>query len=424
MTQNNRTLLCIALLWSLASCPEPLRDDCEARNAYGDGFCDACPQLDPDCELTSEGEGEGQPADEYLLTPLFFRAQAPSNVQAHFFVTEAGVGVSTLAPDDFIITEDGAALDDAESEKQVRKREEQNGLVLPTVLLLDLSRSVIDAGALEQVKEAARQIVAAKQPEQTIQLVTFADNFTVRQSFTADAAALEAVIDAIVTEDGVSTNLYGSVIGGLQMWVDGFAGTALTIGMLIVVTDGADTAGVASLGQVLESRANKRVLTVGIGADIDIDALTQIGNAGVRFVSSFDDLATEVIGITADIQQLNDSIYFVSYCTPKRAGSHTLDIRPTRNADVPACGAATFSQAVADTCSVPGGGMCSETTCCDAAFPYSCPELNLCYDTVAGAVEDCAGFCVECGGQGAGTKAGTILKLRFNADGFTGGCVP
>ena len=384
------------------------------------------------------------------LTPLTAPLTASADISLYFSVTDANdVGVPNLASDDFVALEDGVPVDKLESSFSTAPLSGQS-LDLPTVLLLDLSASIVKGGALDQVKAAAKAIVDAMVPEQRMALVTFADQPTTRVDFTANKDQLKGAIAAISQSDGVSTNLYGSLVQAVGMWGDdGFnndpAQAKLKAGLCIVMTDGKDTAGVATLQQVLDARQNKRVVTVGIGNDVGADALKSIGDAGFIQTASYDALASDVSKITTTMQTLSKSIYKANYCSPKRAGTHELSFTVHGNESYngnggnsgicqePALDAASFLKCAQDPTLT---AACGSQVCCGPTRPFACVASGNCYASAGEASKECAGSCVHCGadqggagGSGAGgpdvgLQPGTSIQLSFMANGYSSGQCP
>lgn len=298
-----------------------------------------------DAEVDAEPADAGpDPGTTLTMRTLGLGTAEPSKVALTFQVLAGPELVGDLRAEDFTILENDAPLARSEAAVRLRQREAA-GLVFeaPTVLLLDLSKSVFEAGGLDHLKAAARLIVDRLRPEQTMQLVTFADAHQVRLAFTDDKDDLHAAIDGLRTFDAISTNLHGSIIESLKMWedsanIDNVARAPFVRGLLIVLTDGQDTAAIANLDEVLQIRQSKRVVTVGVGPDLDPDKLASIGNGASHVVADFPDLP----GAMADVQESIDrifaesdrimnSVYELTYCSPKRNGEHELTIAAQRN---------------------------------------------------------------------------------------------
>jgi hypothetical protein len=265
------------------------------------------------------------------LTPIGTPSAATAHVALYFSTLDAnGDPVAGLSTPDFVADEDGAAIDRFESAFQVTKP--AGALVIPTVLLLDLSRSVVEAGALDELKKAANQIIDDLDTAQRLAIVTFAQSVTLRQSFTTDKSVLHDTVDAITQADGVSTNLYGALVTAYSLWDDGFrpydsgaADPQLVAGLMIPISDGADTAGLATLDDAIRARGTKRTIFIRVGQEKSATAPAAIANAGViTAAGGFEDLTTAVKSATARIADLDAAIYAAEYCSPKRAGSHEL----------------------------------------------------------------------------------------------------
>jgi hypothetical protein len=107
---------------------------------------------------------------------------------------------------------------------------------------------------------------------------------------------------------------------------------AIETGYLVVLTDGSDQAGLATLPQVLAKRnlENKRIFTVGLGQEIDPSILTQIANVGslgFRNVLEAEALGDAFRDIQEDIRNAANSFYWLNYASPKRGNfSRTLTV--------------------------------------------------------------------------------------------------
>jgi hypothetical protein len=391
--------------------------------------------------------GEGGSATDGLrypltLTPIGTPSVDTAHVSLYFTVTDAdGEPVPGLRTGtdgdlgDFQAQENGTRLDPFES--AFRVTHPTSALVIPTVLLLDLSRSVVEAGALDDLKEAAGTIIDSLDASQRLAIVTFASEPTLRQDFTADKDLLHDAVDAIDDADGIATNLYGSLSFGYGLWQDGFqpfdaSSSQLVAGLMIAVSDGNDTAGVQTLSEVVTARANKRTLFIRVGDALDRDVADQIANAGViDAAGGFEELDSAVEATTDRIASLNDAIYAAEYCSPKRAGSHALLFTVTGNEDYlsggggggqceptgtgPSCGGTADMYCGSD----PSGE--NDYVCCAPTHPYLCFELGNCYATEDEAYEACAGSCRSCSEDeegGSVGQAGYAIEVGFTASNF------
>lgn len=380
------------------------------------------------------GGSEGGLAYPLWLTRIGNPNAQTAHVSLYFTVTDAlQEPVPGLVTEDFIAKENGTGLDPFESAFRVGNP--TGRLVIPTVLLLDLSRSVIEAGALDELKNAAGTIIDSLDDAQELAILTFASDVTTRATFTKDKPMLHAAIDAITDADGISTNLYGSLQQAYGMWSDGFytysdTEPQLVAGMVIAVSDGNDTAGIATLEQVVSTRGTKRTIFIRVGDDLDRNVAGQIANAGViDAAGGFDELDSAVEEVTQRVGRLNEAIYIAEYCSPKRANQHELFFTVDGNEDY------LDDSSNASICAPSGPGPSCDGSdyycrpnpddpdyymCCDPAFPYHCP--GTCYATPEDAEADCGSSCVECGAglidEGDSGSSGPAIEISFNADGF------
>jgi hypothetical protein len=440
-----------------------------------------------------EGDAEGGasgPVYPLTLTPLTNALTQTANITLFFSVSDAtGNGVTGLSCNssttgssdaatacDFLYYEDGQPLDPTESAFDVQPVP-NNALKMPTVLVLQTSPSIIENGELTTLKAAAETIIQNMLPQQTMELITFADQLTpnVRVPFTNNQTTLINAVEAIDTPDGTSTNLYGTLDYALGQWTDGFSASGaageLTAGLLIVITNGSDNAARQTLSSVVQARGNKRVIAIGVGTGTTLDtcALDVIGNELVMIRPTYAALSMDIGQVTSHVQALGQSIYIASYCSPKReaatgSSDHQLTFTVAGNAQYNSatCQNAVFTTAQANECSgaaLPEGGVtpaqscapgssgtvsdspaldntqaCGASglgavACCPANLPYDCPLTHTCYGTAGEAAIACGASCVLCGGTGTASQndelvPGTEIVVPFDSATYASGQCP
>ncbi len=388
------------------------------------------------------------------LTPLTKAITQTANISLFFSVADANNhGVPNLKPSAFTYLEDNAVVDPTESSFTVTPLT-GNQLTIPTVLVLQTSPSIIANGELDTLKKAAKTIIANMLPEQTIEVMTFADQVTpnVRVGFTNDKTKLNAAIDGITTADGTSTNLYGTLINALGQWTDGFSSMnatsgQLTAGLCVVITNGRDNAARATLQAVTQAQGNKRIVAVGIGTTtgatptLDVNALKNLDPHPI-IAPTYADLVADIGQVTDAIHSRGTSIYAASYCSPKRSGpmnDHKLSFTIVGNSayNATTCHSATFSAQQQSACTALNNDFtqaCYQTgnqeACCPANKPYTCATNNLCYATAQEAAADCGSACTLCGGTGQGDAQdnqlvpGTQIVVPFNSTSYASGQCP
>ncbi len=163
--------------------------------------------------------------------------------------------------------------------------------------------------------------------EQTVSIYKFSDGVTLVQDFTNSKTVLKASIDSI--ELGMaSTDLYGAVVTGCAQWTDSYSTSEIEDGLLILFTDGNDTTGSATLEQAKTAIGTKKVITIGVGHDVDPAILEELGTAGYYSVTDFSSLQAEFVQVGQNAAKLADSIYWLYYLSPKR-GSNNHDLTLT-----------------------------------------------------------------------------------------------
>ena len=194
-----------------------------------------------------------------------------------------------------------------------------------TVLLIDNSASM--AGALKQVRAAAKLMIDQMLPYQQVAICTFSNVWTEVQDFTSDHAALYTALDSITVGAG-TTNLNGAVYETMDLWSDTFSLDGIDAGYLVVVTDGNDQAGLVRLSDVTDKRdaEYKKIILVGLAinsSELDVQGLSSLASAGMfeaTVNTTYDN--GEIKRALADVQRSivdeANSFYWLRYVSPLR----------------------------------------------------------------------------------------------------------
>lgn len=225
-------------------------------------------------------------------------------------------GVASLLEKDFHVSENEGSID---SEADLRVGKGSIPFALKTVLLLDITRSV--EGFVPQIKNAARQLIQQKLPEQEIAIYTFDATTTMVRAFTTDQSELLAAIDEIPETNLVnSTNLYGAVIEVADLWEDVYAIDGIVDGSLVIFTDGRHNASqTVSLQDARNALGNRRAYIAALNSpDLDETSLKSLAGVKERYFKADDIAGLELmfLNIQAEIQSLSNSIYFLYYQSP------------------------------------------------------------------------------------------------------------
>lgn len=291
-------------------------------------------------------------------------AALPSRVSWLFKLdTCGGDPVSALAGAQFDIFEDGKKVSAFESQQRISPKGERFRLY--SVVLLDLSGSMLRSGDFAALQTAAGQYLetalAPGGDGHRVALMTF-DGRERPQTvvpFTSDKAALRAGLESLsVSECTVSadcagysdrrtcagwrcvddsTNLNGAVAATLQTLDAELARAEVPWrdSALVVFTDGTDQAGRVSSGTALEAVKDSpaHVFTIGLGGEVDEAALRTFGKDGYVPVADASELAPAFTDIASRVSGLANRFFLLEYCSPKRGGTHTLEVKASLETD-------------------------------------------------------------------------------------------
>ena len=153
-----------------------------------------------------------------------------------------------------------------------------SALPVGVVLAIDASGSMA-GGPIDAAKAAAKAFVAQARAEDRIALITFADDVQVLSGFTNNLEVVGQRIDSIGAAGETSFN--DAVLKGVELFSDPSASNLLP--NMIVLTDGDDTASVATLDEAVAGVAASDVRVFGVALespDFNPDPVEQIAAAG------------------------------------------------------------------------------------------------------------------------------------------------
>ena len=267
------------------------------------------------------------------LTPIRATSNRPSNVVVYFKVQDGRDPVGGLTADSFKIYEDGDLVSQYESKQTILNPEVAASHY--TLLLVDMSGSITDSGAVDTLVDAASGFAdrVEGQKQQKVAVYAFSGDAQLHPIVpfsTAGAAKAGVKVLAGYKPADPSTNLNGAIIEGLGE-LDKALKTApnpLRFGTLVVFTDGSDRARRVKWDDVKKALDDTpyQVFAIGLGAEMDDAQLGAIGKDGfakaadkTAVVKAFDDIA-------ARIEAQTKAYYLLSYCSPARAGKHELTV--------------------------------------------------------------------------------------------------
>lgn len=191
-----------------------------------------------------------------------------------------------------------------------------------TVLVVDVSGSMKSRGAITAAKDAAREFISAKRPDDWIALVSFGSGAQLRADFTQDADLLRGVVDQFAASG--ETALWDALVLGGQL----FAQKPDLQPNLVLISDGADTVSSAPKTQALSvlQSTNAAVFAVAIESDeFDSAALSDVvGKSGGALLSNTDPAALRQQ--LAEIRGTLENQYRLSYMSRQRGGTFDVEV--------------------------------------------------------------------------------------------------
>jgi hypothetical protein len=267
------------------------------------------------------------------LTPIRATSNRPSNVVVYFKVQNGKEPVGGLTAESFKIYEDGDLVSQYESKQTILNPDVAASHY--TLLLVDMSGSITDSGAVDTLVDAAgsfaERIEQQKQQKVAVYAFSGEEHLHTVVPFTTAGGAKAAVksLSGYKPQDP-STNLNGAIVEGLKELDSALkqAPNPLRFGTLVVFTDGSDRARRVKWEDVQKAldETPYEVFAIGLGAELQDAELAKIGKDGTakatdkaQVVKAFDDIATRIEGMTK-------AYYLLSYCSPARAGKHELTV--------------------------------------------------------------------------------------------------
>lgn len=267
------------------------------------------------------------------LTAIKTAQQRPSNVAVYFRVqNENGEGVPGLSADAFRIYEDGTLVSRFESKQTILNPEV--AAVHYTLLLVDMSGSVVRGGSVEALVQAAATFTDRVEKQQRVGVYAFdgTESLYPIAAFTDPPASAKAGVQLLSSfkPKDESTNLNGAIVKALDE-LDGALSRAaqpMKFGSLVVFTDGTDRAARVTAGE-MQARIKSKpfdVFAIGLGAEIRQPQLASIGKSGTAMAANKDAIVKAFDDVGAKLEARAKSYYLLSYCSPARAGKHEVRI--------------------------------------------------------------------------------------------------
>jgi hypothetical protein len=262
----------------------------------------------------------------------------PSNVALYFSVEDRdGAPVAGLEAQAFKIYEDEQLISPYESKQTILNPEE--AVVRYTLLLLDLSGSVTESGAVPSLITAASAFAENVTKHHKIGVYGFdgGKSLIPLVGFTSSAGSVQSGLNAIANRKAKdpSTNLNGALIEALKVLDQQLERSPqpLRFATLVVFTDGTDRAHRVTPEELDQTLAEAKVsiFTIGLGAEISEGQLSKIGRNGFVHAEQQGKVSEAFQQVAKRMDDAARKFYLLSYCSPSRAGTHMLRVEVEAN---------------------------------------------------------------------------------------------
>lgn len=293
------------------------------------------------------GKESVEPGRSIILDLLESRSEEPAKIRLFFKADfDDGEPIAGLEADNFTISENGSVISSSESLAQIQRDPGQ--FMFTSVLLLDLSGSVLNADDLPTLKTSSIGFIESVIPlpdeayagsfEMAIYWFDGEQNIHLLKPFSTSREELVQSIESIdenISNDN-STNLNGAVIQGINVVSERLEEIKLdpdisTASSLVIFTDGTDQANWANDTEaktaVNASGSDLTIFTIGLGSEIDESILSTFGKSGYEFADSDLELNDTFQKVAKSVSDEANSFYVLEYCSPKRSGTHTITVR-------------------------------------------------------------------------------------------------
>ena len=245
-------------------------------------------------------------------------------------VDDGGLPISGLEAEDFAISEDGREIEIFEVQTV--------DVGLSMILAIDTSGSMVSAGKIEAVRQAAASFIGGLSEQDEIGLISFNEVPKVEINITEDRAAVQNFVDLLQPVQGSATCLWDSAFEAVELAASAPAGRRA----VVLLTDGIDelaTGGACStktLEDVITLAADPAVLvpayTVGIGNRVNAQELARLSDlTGGR--ASLAPTAEAVGDVFGELGLQFRGGYALQFRTDTTSGEHTLFIQVEHGGD-------------------------------------------------------------------------------------------
>lgn len=279
------------------------------------------------------------PGGSLKVTKISSQTEKPSNLTIFMDVQDkTGRPIPGLAEKNFRIYEDGKLVPESKGRRALLDPRILG--VRYALLLIDMSGPIVDSEDMPELASAVGRFVDRVGATQQVAVAAFdgSEEIAPFMGFGATVATAQ-VIESLrqFRPRNRSTNLNGAVFQGLHMLKEQLEASKAEkkAAALVVFTDRGDLSHSVS-PEVLKAAVRDspaEVYLIGAGERINHEELTAIGRNGVSlsndpkaYKKGFDEAIRKLTSFT-------EGKYALAYCSPKRKGSHKLEVEVVASKD-------------------------------------------------------------------------------------------
>jgi hypothetical protein len=266
--------------------------------------------------------------------------QKPSNVAVYFSIDDRdGNPVAGLTAAQFEIYEDNKLISEFESKQTILNP--KVATIRYTLLLLDLSGSVVASGQVPLLQQAVGEFLSGMDPDDPVAIYAFdgrEDIMPIAKFGASDSAKSKRTdgLQSFLSKDP-STNLNGAIIKGaaLLQQAEDASDVPLRFGTLVIFTDGTDRAHRATSKQAERALYNADIdsYVIGLGGEVDVDEMKRLATSGTVQIAQKAEVVSAFREMGEKLKAEGTKYYLLSYCSPSRALRHKITVKTAAGKD-------------------------------------------------------------------------------------------
>ncbi len=268
------------------------------------------------------------------LTLVDSSVQKPSNVAVYFSVDDRNKEpVAGLKAAQFEIYEDEKLISVFESKQAILNP--KIATIRYTLLLLDMSGSIIESGQVPMIQDAVNEFLVGHGSENPVAIYAFDGREEIVPiakfgSSDSDKSKRTDALGSFVSKDP-STNLNGAIIKGTELLkiAAEASDVPLRFGTLVIFTDGTDRAHRATSKQARQALIKGKIdsYIIGLDGEVNEKEMSYLSTSNVVQIAEKEKVVSAFRDMGERIKAQGNKYYLLSYCSPSRAGKHKITLK-------------------------------------------------------------------------------------------------